>query len=317
MKILSPSDCYHALARPEFFGGENSFFAQIKDAELYASGRSALRSAAGAMRKFGVKRIWLPAPVCPSLPIFFKEFFEVKTYKADLFFSAAPQMAAAGGDAVLIMDFFGAGDAQNIGNWIEKNLKIFSILDATFAPFSYLAKNSRASCVFASLRKLLPIPDGAYLKIKGLAPRKVAQSPSASMPEFAADILAAMALKSAAQKSENFGDSAYRKLFMRGEEKLFNSKSVLRISPYSFETLQRLDIQKILRARAKEIREFEKSEKRKILKGSKTILPREKNSAFAPALVIETQADFSKARELFASAHSRPAAYWNKPDFSF
>ncbi|MBR4597402.1 MAG: hypothetical protein IKO42_03270 [Opitutales bacterium] len=317
MKILSPADCYQALARPEFCGGGNSFFDEIKDAELYASGRSALRAAAPAMQKFGAKRIWLPQWICPSLPIFFGEFFEVKTYKADLFFASAPQIKAAGGDAVLLLDFFGASSAQNIESWIEKNPQVFSILDATFAPFSSLAKNSKASCVFASLRKLLPIPDGAYLKIRGASPRKVATTPAASTCEFAADLLAAMALKSAAQKSENFGDGAYRKLFMRGEEKLFLSKTVARISPYSFEMLQILNVKKILLSRAKEIREFESSPERKFLKNCKTILPREKSCAFAPALIIEKEADFKAARELFSSAHSRPASYWNKPDFSF
>ena len=315
MKILTPSDCYQSLAAPEMLGG-GDFFGEI-NAELYASARSALRAAMPFIKDFGAKRIWLPELVCPSLPIFFGEFFEVGRYRADLFFAGLPQIGAAAGDAVLIMDFFGASDAQNIEKWIKENPKIFSILDATFAPFSSLAKSSAASCVFASLRKLLPIPDGAYLKIRGVSPRKVAQTPAASMPEFAADILAAMALKSAAQKSENFGASAYRKLFMKGEEKLFLSKSILRMSPYSFELLGKLDIKKILELRAKQIADFEKSEKREILKNCKTILPREKYSAFAPALIAQTEADFNKARELFASAHSRPAAYWNKPDFSF
>ncbi|MBR6388789.1 MAG: hypothetical protein IKS15_01535 [Opitutales bacterium] len=315
MKILTPTDCYQSLADPETLGG-GDFFGEI-NAEMYASARSALRAAMPFIKDFGAKRIWLPELICPSLPIFFAEFFEVRRYRADLFFERAPQIGTEEGDAVLIMDFFGAGNAQNIEKWIKENPKIFSILDATFAPFSALAKNSAASCVFASLRKLLPIPDGAYLRLGGVPPRKAALAPSASMPEFAADIMAAMSLKTLAQKSQNFADSAYRKLFMKGEEKLFLSKSILRMSPYSFELLGRLDIKKILELRAKQIADFENSEKRKILENCKTILPREKCSAFAPALIIEAEADFKKARELFASAHNRPAAYWNKPDFSF
>ncbi len=312
MKALSPLDCYLELPAENELGGGETFFDLLKGAELYASGRSAARSAIPSIKNFGAKTIWLPDPICPSLPIFFKDFFEVKRYRADSVENLNPNPS----DAVLFMDFFGASNQSEIESWILKNPKIFSILDATFAPFSDWAKSSAANCVFASLRKILPIPDGAYLKLKDEKPRKIALSPSSSMPDFAGDILSAMALKTFAKKTEGIGDKAYRKLFMKGEEKLFNSKAVCRISPYSFEMLKKLNVSEILKKRANMISDFEKSENIKKL-NCKTILPRESASAFAPALIIENETDFELARKAFTSAHNRPASYWNKPDFNF
>ncbi len=310
MKVLSPLDCYLELPSENELDGGETFFDLIKSAELYASGRSALRAAFPFLKKSGIKTIFLPKPICPSLPIFFKDFFEVKTY------ANIKNLTAGKSGAVLFMDFFGASNQAEIEGWILKNPQTFSILDATFAPFSERAKNSAANCVFASLRKLLPIPDGAYLKLKGEKPRKIAVLPSTSMPDFAGDILSAMTLKTLAKKAGGIEDKAYRKLFMKGEEKLFNSKAVCRISPFSFEILKKLNVSEILKKRANMISDFEKSENLKKL-NCKTILPRDGKSAFSPAIIIENEAEFELARKMFATSHNRPAAYWNKPDFNF
>lgn len=310
MKVLSPLDCYLELPSENELDGGETFFDLIKSAELYASGRSALRAAFPFLKKSGIKTIFLPELICPSLPIFFKDFFEVKTY------ANIKNLTAGKSGAVLFMDFFGASNQAEIESWILKNPQTFSILDATFAPFSEWAKNSAANCVFASLRKLLPIPDGAYLKLKGEKPRKIAVLPSTSMPDFAGDILSAMTLKTLAKKAGGIENKAYRKLFMKGEEKLFNSKAVCRISPFSFEILKKLNVSEILKKRANMISDFEKSENLKKL-NCKTILPRDGKSAFSPAIIIENEAEFELARKMFATSHNRPAAYWNKPDFNF
>lgn len=310
MKVLSPLDCYLELPSENELDGGETFFDLIKSAELYASGRSALRAAFPFLKKSGIKTIFLPELICPSLPIFFKDFFEVKTY------ANIKNLTAGKSGAVLFMDFFGASNQAEIEGWILKNPQTFSILDATFAPFSEWATNSAANCVFASLRKLLPIPDGAYLKLKGEKPRKIAVLPSTSMPDFAGDILSAMTLKTLAKKAGGIEDKAYRKLFMKGEEKLFNSKAVCRISLFSFEILKKLNVSKILKKRANIISDFEKSENLKKL-NCKTILPRDSKSAFSPAIIIENEAEFELARKMFATSHNRPAAYWNKPDFNF
>ena len=310
MKVLSPLDCYLELPSENELDGGETFFDLIKSAELYASGRSALCAAFPFLKKSGIKTIFLPKPICPSLPIFFKDFFEVKTY------ANIKNLTAGKSGAVLFMDFFGASNQAEIESWILKNPQTFSILDATFAPFSEWAKNSAANCVFASLRKLLPIPDGAYLKLKGEKPRKIAVLPSTSMPDFAGDILSAMTLKTLAKKAGGIEDKTYRKLFMKGEEKLFNSKAVCRISPFSFEILKKLNVSEILKKRANMISDFEKSENIKKL-NCKTILPRDGKSAFSPAIIIENEAEFELARKMFATSHNRPAAYWNKPDFNF
>lgn len=312
MKVLSPLDCYLELPSENELGGGETFFDLVKSAELYASGRSALCAAFPFLKKSGIKTIFLPELICPSLPIFFKRFFEVKTYSEN----HIETLSLKASEAILFMDFFGASNQAEIEGWILKNPQTFSILDATFAPFSEWATNSAANCVFASLRKLLPLPDGAYLKLKGEKPRQIAVLPSTSMPDFAGDILSAMTLKTIAKKAGGIEDKAYRKLFMKGEEKLFNSNAVCRISPFSFEMLKKLDIPKILKNRANMISDFEKSENIKKL-NCKTILPRDGKSAFSPAIIIENETDFELARKMFATSHNRPAAYWNKPDFNF
>ncbi len=312
MKVISPIDCYLPLPTAEDLGGGKTFFDEIKNAELYASGRNALGSIIAQIKGSDAKNMWLPKLICPSMPIFFKEFFEVNFYDEN----KIEELKIPATDAILFLDFFGATNSEVIENWILENPQNFSILDATFAPFSNWAKSTNASCVFASLRKLLPIPDGAYLKLKNQTPRKIATSPTNTLPDFFSDILSAMTLKTLALKSSCFDEKLYRKLFMRGEEKLFKTKTISRMSCYSFEVLKSLNVDKILKMRKIQILDFENLSEIKNLTCEK-IVPRDDTSAFAPALVVNDEATFEKLRKMFTTQHNRPCSYWNKPDFTF
>lgn len=305
MHIISATDPYHLPVELKFLGRQNSALSHLKDHELYASGRDALRSVSETLKNF--KRIFLPSYICPGLPIFFNEFTDIKFYEFSLlsgkikFLNGAPKK----GDAILIINYFGCTNKKVWDAWAKKNPDIFRMENHTFAPFSEWAKTSDADLIFASLRKILPMPDGAYLKIKNVKARTLAQKPQSGIAPFAAEILSAMALKKLFKGSKT---ESYRKIFLRGEEKLFRKKNIDRISAYSFHLLERLNLEKYLRARfdstQKILSQISNQFKCQTLGGENPY------ASFAPILAFETEAEMENARLKLLKIHSRPAIFW-------
>ncbi len=311
MKALSPNDVYKALPTPEILDARGTFFDIAKGAELWASGRDALRSVLSSEARGG--KIHIPDYVCPSLPIFLSEFFEISRYRASPL-APAPDfgtLAARPGDTVLAISYFGASDGAAWRAWQEQNPGVRLIEDHSLAPFSQWASNSRADIAFASMRKTLPIPDGAWLKLAGKKPRAAATRPASDLAPFAAEILAAMALKTSQISCGVCDERPYRMMFLKGEEKLFRKRSISRISPYSFELLKRIGIAGMLRAKHREIAEFFEGYGKLGLPAARFIAPAGEMSAFEPVMAFESPEDLETVRKHFLRGHSRPTIYWN------
>ncbi|MBO6102786.1 MAG: hypothetical protein J6P03_05995 [Opitutales bacterium] len=315
MYIISPFDCYKALPDPALLKNkpQSGFFDIFCDAELWASGRSAMRSIFKELKDLSVREIALPSYICPSLPPFFAREFKVSQYGFDELENRVdfPSVKTGKGVAVLAVNFFGASERNKWEALMEKNPETVFIEDHSFAPFSNWAKNSRADFSFASLRKLLPIPDGAYLRAKNRAPRAAARRPAASMPAFAAEILSAMALKTFEQNIAGSTDASYRKKFLAGEKALFKNPPLERISPYSFEILRKLDIAQALAENFKKSEDFFRRNPLKDVPVLKNLTPERPEDLLSPILALPDLPALTAARNLLISPHSRPVIYWS------
>lgn len=317
MFVLSACDSYHELVNPELLDGKGGFFERFGEIELYASGRDALRSVLPELGRKS-KRIFLPNYICPSMPKFFAPHFEILEFK-DSPLRLAPEFAERprGGDIVFAANYFGNFNAEFWRRFKSETPAAILIEDHTLAPFSKEALESRADIVFASLRKVLPLPDGAYLKLRGRAPRPLALRPTKDCAEFAALALQAMALKSACLGGLDIDERIYRKLFLSAEEKLFHKRLASRISAYSYEILKALNLDKFLASAERAVEEFFNSPKAAKLPKFAKISPPRCDAAFAPIMEFESAQSLEEARLSLLTKHNRPASFWRNKDFLF
>lgn len=317
MFVLSAYDSYHELVNPEFLDAKDGFFERFGEVELYASGRDALRSVLPELKR-GARRIFLPTYICPSIPKFFAPHFEILEFN-DSPLRLAPEFAKRpqGGDIVFAANYFGNFNGEFWRLFKSENPKVTLIEDHTLAPFSKEALESGADIVFASLRKVLPLPDGAYLKLRGRAPRPLALRPTKDCAEFAALALQAMALKSACLGGLDIDERIYRKLFLSAEEKLFHKKGASRISAYSYEILKALNLGKFLSATEREVEAFFNSPKAAELPKFARLNPAGCDAAFAPIMEFKDAQSLEEARLSLLTKHNRPASFWRNKDFLF
>ena len=275
-------------AAADIFGG----------AELLSSGRAALFRIGALLRRRAA--LWVPSYFCPSIKRALGNFFDMRNFD-DFPSEPAPRfdtLNPAPGDFVLCVNFFGLRDPEVWRQWRKRNGGALIIEDHTHAPLSAWAKNSDADFSFASLRKYFPIPDGAYLKGKSLAPAKLF-SKGGSMPDFSADALQAAALLNARGKY----DSEVEALYYSAETKLNGALKPSRMSAYSLAVLDCLDIRALERARAANMGAFAAA-----LEPSKKF--RLVGARFNPVLKFETRRECSKAYCALCSGGVFLSVYW-------
>jgi hypothetical protein len=108
-------------------------------------------------------RIWLPSYYCPTMKASVRQCYsnQLMSYR-DSPRSSGPTLptnAAMPGDVVIVQNLFGLRTEPDYAKWVHKD--IFIVEDHTHDPWSRWAANSRSTYAFASLRKTLPLPDGA------------------------------------------------------------------------------------------------------------------------------------------------------------
>lgn len=206
---------------------------------FHALGRDAIRGileASSFSRDSGV--LYLPSFFCFDVIASCEEWGAKVRYYEDHPLLAEPDLATLQmleGDAILAVNYFGLRDGRFWANWKSKNTKALLIEDHTHDPLSTWAINSTADYCFSSLRKVLPVPDGA-----------VSWSPVGTLlPESSAGKdwrgsslkLAAMVLKKEYLGGQPIAKADFRKLQIEGEE-LYSHVRDGSISPWSYSILQ-------------------------------------------------------------------------------
>jgi hypothetical protein len=108
--------------------------------------------------------LWLPSFFCPEVARFCRQVATICEYRDDCR-SQAPEWASlqpGPHDLVLAVNYFGVRSPEPWQKWRAENECIL-VEDHTQDPFSSWALNSVADYAVCSIRKTVPIPDGAIL----------------------------------------------------------------------------------------------------------------------------------------------------------
>jgi hypothetical protein len=205
-----------------------------EDAVWYALGRHALQA---LLQRLGAAKLWLPDYFCDEVARGWADLAEVELYEDDPRWPEPrlESLRPARADVVVGVNYFGVRAGEPWQAWRERTECVL-VEDHAHDPASAWATTSTADYAFSSLRKTLPVPDGAIL----WSPRGL---PLPDQPAGGADgselKLAAMLLKG---EYLGGGDDAlkerFRRLQLDGEERLASS-GVSGASPATRESLVR------------------------------------------------------------------------------
>lgn len=271
----------------------------FESCEFLSSGRDAFFRISKLLNRR--VRLWLPSYFCPAVSKQIEKFFEIKFFD-DFPSEESPRfqtLLAKAGDAVLCVNFFGLRKREFWSNWRKKNASTILIEDHTHAPFSAWAKESDADYAFASLRKYLPLPDGAYLRGKNFSPTKIFRNGS-DMQNFASNALQAAAVLSVQKKYTE----QVEQLYYAGETQLNAHCAAARISRYSLALLESFDYEKLELIRKKNAAAF--LENLKIPNDEFKVL----GCAFNPILKFKDKSVCAKTCAKLSNAGVLLCVYW-------
>ncbi|MDV2991074.1 MAG: hypothetical protein N4J56_000728 [Chroococcidiopsis sp. SAG 2025] len=224
--------------------------------ELFSTGTAALLSLSNVIQKTQTERLRLHVPsfYCMEVVAKLERVFDICWYQ-DLPTESRPNFSSlnpSSGDLVLAVNTFGIREAKVWQDWLVQQNDIILIEDHSHDPFSLWAQQSIAHYAMASLRKTLPIPDGAII----WSPRAM-QLPTASSSESlgAYKRLTAMLLKKAYLSGINISKDVYRRLDVESQVELGNETHCA-ISTFTSTILSHLNIAKFRQQREANIRQF-------------------------------------------------------------
>jgi hypothetical protein len=184
---------------------------------LFASGSGALTVLIDLLG--GARRLHLPSYFCVGVAEALASRAALGWYR-ELPDGAGPHLDtldAAPGDAVLVVNLFGRGSRDPWDAWSREHPLVTVIEDHTHDPVSDWARASSASYCMASLRKTLPVPDGAIV----WSPRgEVLPQPLGGESTGGSLKLSGMVLKAAWLAGRDVQKSAFRSLQQVGEVRL-------------------------------------------------------------------------------------------------
>lgn len=224
--------------------------------ELFATGCASLFGLEKILNKKRNERLRLHLPCffCMEAAEKLSKAFDINWYR-DLPTEKYPDfdtLNASPGDLVLAVNLFGIKSEEVWQDWLKKNDNVILVEDHTHDPFSSWALHSQADYAMASLRKTLPIPDGAIIwSGKNLPLPKASQAES----DGAYKRLSAMLLKRAYLNGKNVLKDTYRQLEIESQYTLNDVRND-KISAFSANVLSSLDVNRFRKRREANIRHF-------------------------------------------------------------
>lgn len=187
------------------------------EAVLYGTGRDALRALIGqGMAHRGWRRWFLPSYFCPEVTeAIVATGIEVLRYDDSPLRAAPPPLPTQPGDVVFVVNYFGLRGAEAVQALAGGAAEI--VEDHTHDPGSPWARTSGADYCLASLRKTLPLPDGAALWSPQGHPLPEAPPLLPERQSAAWAKLSAMFLKRLYLDGEEVAKPVFRQLQLRGE----------------------------------------------------------------------------------------------------
>jgi len=195
-----------------------------EDYVLFSSGRGALNALSETVFKTSQRpTLHLPSFFCMETASSLSGAFNIKWYR-DLPGEDSPEwntLNPSENDLVLVLNLFGVKERSGWEDFINKCPGVVFIEDHTHDPFSKWALNATGDYAFSSLRKTLPVPDGALL---WSPPAKELPAAEEGPLQGAWYKLEAMILKSAYLQGATLKKDEFRRLQTEGE-KLFEKQN--------------------------------------------------------------------------------------------
>jgi hypothetical protein len=222
------------------------------NAVLYAAGRDALLAVLELGReRRGWRRWYVPTYFCPEVvSAIVASGIEVLRYEDSPCWPAPPhpQVAFQPGDVLLLVNYFGLRNQQAMEAIDLGPAEL--VEDHTHDPWSDWAQDSMAAYCIASLRKTLPVPDGAVLWSPCGAPLPEAARTTSVRTEAALKKLAAMCLKRLYLEGQFDDKLLFRRLQTEGEAG-FSGGNASGLSPWAAQLVSRLPWESYRRRRAR------------------------------------------------------------------
>lgn len=277
-------------------------------AEYFSTGRDAFRTLLmDGATTLGWRRLWVPSYFCQEVvETFDSSGIEVVVY-GDLPGTTfvEPRAGTASGDVLLVSNTFGlrAGPRGYERKWAAV------VEDHTHDPWSKWSQQSSATFCVASLRKTLPIPDGAVLWSPTGAPTPAApEGASADRLVAVANKFAAMVLKRAYLRGLDVSKNAYRRLFAAGESAIA-SGAPTGIGTFSGQMIAAFPTRAWREQRRRNFWALREALRRGT--GLSVLVPeRDDLCPFSLVLVSETETTRDALREHLIRNHVYPAVLW-------
>jgi hypothetical protein len=226
-------------------------------ARWYATGRAAL----AALPAAGVSTAttWVPEYFCPNTTAYLRRHVRVRRYADDPSrpFPIWSSLRPNPGDIVVAVDYFGVRDATPWTAW-EGRIGLTLVADQSHDPAGDWARRIGASLGFASLRKTLPVPDGAIVwSLSGRAlPREPDRRSGASDAKLAAMLLkreyldraGKPDLKARFRELQELGERAIDRANLAESAALFTREYLSRGIPIAWRRRRRANVRAFLAA---------------------------------------------------------------------
>jgi len=282
---------YRRDSKTDFFGSEVQF---------YFSGRVALKVILSeSIKNQSLKKIYVPSYYCHEVYEFIKDLnIIIEYYDCDPIKNELPNdIKDINGYGLLVVNYFGLSSPSFEG---YKNLIIIEDLTHNLE----LISESKADYVFGSLRKVLPVPVGGFVKSKKSLPQL---EKSAFAEDVALEKLTGMVLKKKYLDGSFKEKQVFRELFINTETSFehnhtFTSLPSL-IEKYFFE----LETEKIISVKKKN--SFLAKENL-IVNSNFSLLTNNFNTEFALILKFESNEQRDELKSYLISKQIYPMVLW-------
>lgn len=223
-------------------------------AEAYACGTGALAGLIDAQTDRGTgtrPRLHLPSFFCMGTANELARVAELRWYR-ELPDGRGPELGsvdAVPGDLVLAVDLFGRSRQEPWDQWRHANPDVLVVEDHTHDPLSRWAQESTSAWCVASLRKSLPVPDGALLWSP--TGHRVPRPPQVTGGGAGSDRWSAMIMKAAWLDGYDLDVDQVRRLETEAEQRLAREKGAA--VPVTLQLLGALDVQRLQSRRGRNV----------------------------------------------------------------
>jgi len=281
--------------------------------ELFSSGRAALLALA-QLRGGDRPRLHLPTFFCAEVVVALSGAYEVVRF-SDLPSEDAPDFATLGarpGDHVLAVNYFGVRERTPWDEWRREHTDVVVIENHTHAPLSAWARSSRSDYAVASVRKTMPVPDGALIWSGSGRPLP---SPAAPPPRGAYEKLEAMLVKRAWLHGADGPKERFRELQVAGEGGL-EHPSLCRATAATSQLLASLDAAALFDRRQRNVADLLQRTSGLPERGWRPLFTSwaEGATPFNFVLVCRTESLRDRLLEFLVTHAVFPAVHWRAPD---